>query len=256
VRDREGVDLSLVAAGTIAVHVILLVAIDAGGAYARRAPPRPTPKVEFVDVEVKQPELPPPPPVDQKIVEPVKVEPVKVRSRAPAPVQPAAAPPPVAAPPPTVPGGAPILRMDIATDARGTMAVAVGKRTTERVGQGGSGTGTGSGSGAGSAPVPVSVATIKTLAKPKGNYDAYGKDADYPPEAKRLGIQGPLKVRLVVDATGKVVQRKVLEPKLGHGLDELALARAATFEFEPAKDSDGKPVASVVVWTFNFSLPE
>ena len=254
-RDREGVDLSLVAAGTIAVHVILLVAIDVGGAYARRDPPPPTPRVEFIDIQRVEP-LPPPPPVEPAKVEPAKVEPVKVRSRAPAPPQPAAAPPPVAAPPTLVPGGAPILRMDLATDARGTVPVAVGKRTTERVGEGGSGTGTGSGSGAGSAAIPVSVATIKTLAKPKGNYDAYGKDADYPPEAKRLGIQGPLKVRLVVDATGKVVQRKVLEPKLGHGLDELALARAATFEFEPALDSNGKPVASVVVWTFQFSLPE
>jgi protein TonB len=214
--------------------------------------------VEIVDIQTAPPPPPPPPPpVEQKIVEPVKTEPVRVRSRAPLPAQPdPVPPPPVDVPPTDDPGGAPVVKMDLAADARGTVPVAVGKRTTERVGQGGTGTGTGSGSGAGSAAAPVSVATIKTLAKPKGNYDAYGKDADYPPEAKRLGIQGPLKVRLVVDATGKVVQRKVLEPKLGHGLDELALARAATFEFEPALDSDGKPVASVVVWTFNFSLPE
>ena len=36
---------------------------------------------------------------------------------------------------------------------------------------------------------------------------------------------------------------------------ELALSRARAIEFVPAKDSDDKPVASVVVWTFTFTLP-
>jgi TonB family protein len=62
-------------------------------------------------------------------------------------------------------------------------------------------------------------------------------------------------VRLVVDATGKVAQAKLLGKGLGHGLDELALARARAIEFVPAKDSDDQPVASVVVWTFTFTLP-
>ena len=44
--------------------------------------------------------------------------------------------------------------------------------------------------------------------------------------------------------------------KLGHGLDELAMKRAAEIEFEPAKDESEAPVSSVVVWTFNMTLPK
>jgi protein TonB len=100
----------------------------------------------------------------------------------------------------------------------------------------------------------VSIATIKTPAKPRGDY---GFDAakDYPPAAKQQGIEGQIKVRLLVDAQGKVAERRLLN-KLGHGLDELALARAARFEFEPARDTDDRPVASTVIWTFTFTLPE
>jgi hypothetical protein len=49
-------------------------------------------------------------------------------------------------------------------------------------------------------------------------------------------------------------QRRHVPNKLGHGLDELAHRRAGEIEFEPARDTDDKPVASVVVWTFNFRL--
>ncbi len=78
---------------------------------------------------------------------------------------------------------------------------------------------------------------------------------DYPAEAKRLGIEGDLRVRLLVDATGHVATATLLG-SLGHGLDELALAQAQRIEFEPAIDTDDKPTASVVVWTFHFTLPK
>ena len=44
--------------------------------------------------------------------------------------------------------------------------------------------------------------------------------------------------------------------RLGHGLDELALSRANRILFDPAKDTDDKPVASVVVWTFDMNPPK
>ena len=98
----------------------------------------------------------------------------------------------------------------------------------------------------------MSVATIKTRAMPKGDY-AY-ESTDYPAEARALGIEGDLRVRLIVDEHGKVKSRVLLN-KLGHGLDELAMARAHELEFEPAKDTNDQPVTSVVVWTFHMSLP-
>jgi TonB family protein len=143
---------------------------------------------------------------------------------------------------------------DIAPAATG-VAVAPGPRNTGKVGRGGSGGGTGSGAGSGSgeaAPAPVSIATIKTRARAKGDYD-YTKE--YPAEARQLGIEGDIRVRLTVDDQGKVKAAVPLN-RLGHGLDELALAWARKIEFDPARDTDDRPVTSVVVWTFHMILPK
>jgi TonB family protein len=89
---------------------------------------------------------------------------------------------------------------------------------------------------------------------PKGDYRRLDAGKDYPAEARALRIAGAIRVRLNVDELGKVTACALLN-KLGHGLDELALQRAAVIEFEPAIDIDDKPAGSVVVWTFNFTLP-
>ena len=146
---------------------------------------------------------------------------------------------------------------DVAPAATG-VGVAVGKPVTGRIGRGGSGGGTGAGTGPGNGDEiarPVSVATIKTRAMPRGDYAFFDAGKDYPAEARALGIEGAIRVRLVVDEHGKVTSRVLLN-KLGHGLDELALRRASEIEFEPAIDTDDHPVPSVVVWTFNMTLPK
>jgi len=249
----------LALAGAIAIH--LLVGTF-GDALVVLHPPRkdlaPPPKLELVDVEVPPVVQPPPPPLPQPEppVEPVKpaaVVPQHVATHAP----PRVSEPPVAPPPslPTSPeGGGPVVAMpDVAPAATG-VAVAKGP-TTQRVGRGGSGTGTGAGSGSGAGEVAaMSVATIKTRAMPRGDY-SYEESKDYPADARRLGIEGRIRVKLIVDDTGAVKSAQLLN-KLGHGLDELALARATKIAFDPAKDTDDKPVASVVVWTFNMALPK
>ena len=96
---------------------------------------------------------------------------------------------------------------------------------------------------------------IKKRAKPKGDYGYFSAGKDYPPEARQQGIEGVIRVRLVIDTKGVVVA-KVLLNKLGHGLDELALRRAGEIQFEPALDSDDQPVSSVEIWTFNMTLPK
>jgi len=129
-----------------------------------------------------------------------------------------------------------------------------GRGGTGKGGGKGSGDGTGDGSGSGPPPPPVSIAAIKVPAKPKGDFDYLEIGKNYPPEAKRLGIEGELKARLVVDATGKVTSVRLLG-SLGHGLDELATTQARKLTFEPARDTNDQPVTSVVVWTFTFTLP-
>lgn len=254
----------LATAGTLAIHLLLAVAGDAIVVLNPVRAYQPPPVVELVDID--PPELRPPPPPVEKAPEPeVKQETLPepvvqkvVRHAAPTPT----APPPPETPPPTstapsTEGGAPVAQMEgVAPSATG-VPVAYGK-PHDRVGRGGTGTGTGAGSGAGSSEAPpqvASVATIKSRAMPKGDFSYFDASKDYPPEAKALGIEGVIRVRLVVDDQGKVIQTTLLN-RLGHGLDELALARAAKIEFDPAKDSDDKAVRSVVIWTFNMTLPK
>jgi len=89
---------------------------------------------------------------------------------------------------------------------------------------------------------------------PRGKYAYLDVGTGYPAEARAHVIQGAIRVRLVVDENGKVTSQVLLN-RLGYGLDELALARAAQLEFEPARDLHDRPVASVVVWTFHMALP-
>ena len=246
---------------TLSIHVLIAVAADALTVYFPPQPdPPPAPKLELVDVEVPPVVQPPPPPVPTPEL-PAPVAPVAPVAHHVAATRPTTAPrteTPTAETPPTTPspdtGGGPVVTEDnIAPGATG-VGVAVGPRNTGHVGRGGTGTGTGNSAGSGAGDAPMSVATIKTRAMPKGDY-GYATEKDYPPEAKRLGIEGKLRVKLIVDDHGAVKSAALLN-HLGHGLDELALKRANAFLFEPAKDTDDHSVTSVVVWTFDLTLPK
>ncbi len=257
----------LALAGTLGVHLLFVVVADAVTVIYAPEPSKPTPRIELVEIEPPPILKPPPPPVRQPEPEIKQPEPPKEapKPRAVRAVQPDLRPPPPAEPPPPAPpdpapdpGGAPTVSMpDIAPAATG-VAVAQGPRNTGKVGRGGTGGGTGTGAGEGSGappPPPVSIAAIKTRALPKGDYGYIDAGKEYPPEARRLGIEGPIRVRLTVDDKGKV-EAAVLLNRLGHGLDELALARARQIEFEPARDTTDRAVRSIVVWTFNMTLPK
>lgn len=261
-------------AGTIAIHLILLVAADAVVYYNPYHPDPPAPRIELVQVEVPPIVKPaPPPPAVRELPAPIphdepRPEPRPTRAPAVRTATRSTPPPPSAEPPPptttTAPepaaGGDQVVTLDEAPPGAVGVPVAVGRRTSQHVGRGGSGGGTGAGSGAGSGPgeagpAPVSVATIKKRALPRGDYGYFDAGRDYPPEARQLGIEGPIRVRLVVDDQGRV-KSAVLLNKLGHGLDELALERAKQIQFDPARDTDDHAVTSVVVWTFNMTLPK
>lgn len=256
----------LATAGTLAIHLIFAVIGDALVLVFPEPEYEPAPVVELVDVETPPPPMPEPPPPEPEpqaapeqptAPEPVRPEPRPQRVRSTPPPPSSEPPPPSSEPPSPDSGGGPVTTMeDIAPAARG-IPVAKGPRSSG-TGRGGTGKGTGAGTGAGSSdapPAPVSVATIKTRAMPKGDYGYFDASKDYPAEAKALGIEGVIRVRLVVDATG-VVKSATLLNRLGHGLDELALERAKKIQFDAAKDTDDKPVSSVVVWTFNMTLPK
>jgi len=248
----------LAGAGAIAVHVILLVAMDAiAVTHPLRLDP-PPPHITLVDVTVHRRVPPPPPPPPPPPAAPIAT-PAPTATRHAAKISPPAATmavhaepqPETRTPEPTsTPGGdGPVVAMDDL--GPGTTGVAVAKKAG--TGGPGSGTGTGPGVGSGSGNGPVSIATIKTRALPRGDYSYY-ESKDYPAEAKRLGIEGTIRVKLVVDAVGHVSSAVLLD-HLGHGLDELALVRARAIEFTPARDTDDRDVTSVVIWTFQMTLP-
>lgn len=211
----------------------------------------PEPEPEVVEPEVVEPEV-----VEtQPEVRPTKSTRVARAERPAAPPTPSDIEPAPGPPDPRPP--APTYRLPDQGEG-GSIPVPEGRSPPRGpYGPGGTGPGTGGGGegGAGPAPPPpVSVAAIKQRAKPIGDTDFVDARDDYPPEAKRQGIEGQVKVRLIVDATGAVVERRVVK-KLGYGLDELAMRLATRLRFEPAIDTNDEPVRSVVVWTFSFTLP-
>jgi protein TonB len=257
----------LAVAGTLAVHLALVTGGDALVVTHPRRTWVPAPHLELVEIEVP-PVVKPPPPPPAALPEPVapvappapapRARAVRAPSPPPAPEPPAPPAPPAPDQTPTPSGGEQVVHMDDVAPAATGVGVAVGRPASGRIGRGGTGGGTAAGSGSGASdepPRPVSVATIKTGAKPRGDYAFFDAGKDYPAEARALGIEGAIRVRLVVDENGKVKSR-VLLTRLGHGLDELAMKRAAEIEFEPARDTDDHPVTSVVVWTFNMTLPD
>ena len=83
----------------------------------------------------------------------------------------------------------------------------------------------------------VSVATIKRLAMPKSDY-GYVLSKDYPAEAKRLEIEGTLKVRLVVDTSGKVTSATQGNGTTSHLTSELfQLMADVKFQHVPYRGS-------------------
>jgi len=76
-------------------------------------------------------------------------------------------------------------------------------------------------------------------------------DEIYPPEAKRMGIEGFVKFKLVLDEKGNVVKVKPLN-HAGHGFDEAAAKAMWMAKFSPAIATDGRPVPSTWTWTYRF----
>lgn len=75
--------------------------------------------------------------------------------------------------------------------------------------------------------------------------------AVYPDEAKKLGLQADVVLRLTIDETGAVTDAQVVEPA-GHGFDEAATAAALKFHFEPATRA-GTPIKVRIKYKYSFT---
>ena len=74
----------------------------------------------------------------------------------------------------------------------------------------------------------------------------------YPEEARRLGLEGDVRLELLVSVKGRVIRSKVLK-KAGNGFDKAARKLAKLFRFRPAMQGDN-PVAVWIPRTFKFRL--
>ena len=77
--------------------------------------------------------------------------------------------------------------------------------------------------------------------------------AEYPEEARRLGIVGEVRLRLVVDEEGRVREARVVHDP-GHGFGAVAARAARAYcRFRPAR-KDGAAVATEIPYTIRFEL--
>ncbi len=76
----------------------------------------------------------------------------------------------------------------------------------------------------------------------------------YPEMARRLGVEGKVRLRLGIDRRGNVKSVRVLQ-KGGYGMDEAAMAAAWQSKWKPARQEDGQPVDVVIHYDFTFRMP-
>ena len=101
------------------------------------------------------------------------------------------------------------------------------------------------------APAPEE-ATHEAFVYAKAKVRFQPKTEDYPLKARQAEIEGVVMVEVTIDETGKVIGARVLNG-LGYGLDELAVASAKKWVFEPAMRGN-KPVISTKKIPFRFAL--
>lgn len=74
----------------------------------------------------------------------------------------------------------------------------------------------------------------------------------YPKTARDLGIEGAVRVEILIDREGSVRSARVIEG-LGHGTEEAALEAARRLRFKPA-EANGRAVAVKIQFIINFEL--
>jgi protein TonB len=74
----------------------------------------------------------------------------------------------------------------------------------------------------------------------------------YPDAARRAGIEGDVRLEIVVSESGEVLEVKVVRAA-GNGFDEVAERLVRRFRFRPAT-SGGRPVPARIPWTYKFRL--
>lgn len=208
---------------------------------------RPDPPIEIsVEEKLPPPEVKPPPPEDKP--PPPEPRPRIVRRMPVVVPQPQTPPPPSEDPPKTdEPPPTFGVSMNATTSGDSAVSVPVGQTLMTKPAPKHKEAPLPSGDGTGGF---VPVADIY-IAKQVELIEAPNGEEFYPPEAKRLGIEGAVGLKVGIDEKGRVVQVKVIT-RAGHGFDEAAMKAMRLARFKPAVTSDGKTVPCAISWTYRF----
>jgi protein TonB len=75
----------------------------------------------------------------------------------------------------------------------------------------------------------------------------------FPYEARSRGVEGAVKLRIILGSDGKVREKMQVLEGLPYGLTEQAMKAALRIEFIPAR-KDGRPVSQYVTVIYHFNL--
>jgi protein TonB len=243
---------------SLALHLALFAAL-----LAVRAPPaRRAAPVDVEIVETARPPAPAPaparerapppvPPITRRPPPPRRVQVPLPRDAPPPPTAREEAPPPPNAPPPTAappkPGPVRIGVSMSSTSTAGESAAPVGNTLYGKAPQRAEDPTAARPYRSDRYVPPTQVTTL-----PENLGCAVPKD-EYPPEARRLGFEGDVKVRLTIDADGRVTDARALGDP-GHGLGPAAEKNARRYcRFKPAR-RNGEAVATEITYTLRFEL--
>jgi len=103
----------------------------------------------------------------------------------------------------------------------------------------------------------IDVEAHKTLTRKATpvNWRAGSRMLDYPPRMAREGMPGLVNVRLAIDETGKITGCSIQMPLSDPAFEESSCDDIQhAFDFDPALDKDGKPIASYWITRVVFRL--
>jgi periplasmic protein TonB len=234
------------ALAALIVHASVAVGLSAW--VLRGGPARPPTMLE-IEVNEPKPIVPEPPPPEPRIEPPTPTPRPIVRRALP---KPEALPPPNRETPlaaPDLPPAAPVFGVtpESVTQGESAVAVPVGNTlmTKDRT------PAKGPVAPLPAAPDPNAFAPVEDNLIAQHAAVLSEVVADYPPEAKRLGIEGRVILRVAIDRKGNVRWTKVIR-SAGHGMDEAAMQALAKSRFRPARTVDGRLVDQVITWKYDF----
>jgi protein TonB len=243
------------AAIAIAVHAALVAALLAVNP-SRAGRPESIVEMQVEDKPLPPPDIrpPEPPPPEPEPAPRPRVVPRRV-ALAPKPATPPPAPPPPNQEPPKPSDAPPVFGVTmssvVSSDSAG-MAVPVGNTlmTKDRK-PAKPGAPPAAYAAEGTHPF-TPVADIYVKEPPRVLHEVNSADI-YPPDAYKMGIEGRVVLKVSINASGDVVQVRVIS-KAGNGFDEAARNALRQFKFSPARTSDGQAVDYSLTYTYVFDM--